>query len=38
VVQDILKLIGTFNDPTLRDPKFVKILDVEDGVILKNDL
>lgn len=38
VVQDTLKLIGTFTNPKLRDPKFVKILDVQDGIILKNDL
>lgn len=38
VVQDTMKLIGTFNDPKLRNPKFIKILDVQDGIIQKDDL
>lgn len=38
VVQDIMKLIGTFNDPMLRNPKFIKILDVQNGIMQKDDL
>ena len=38
VVQDTMKLIGTFKDPKLRNPKFVKILDVQNGIIQKDDL
>lgn len=38
VVQDTMKLIGTFTDKSLRKPKFIKILDVQNGEIHKNDL
>lgn len=38
VVQDILKITGSTNNPKLRNPKFIKILDVKDGIIQKDDL
>lgn len=38
VVHDILKLIGSINDSDIRNPKFIKILDVQDGIIQKDDL
>jgi hypothetical protein len=38
VVQDIFNLTGVVNNPKLRAHKFIRILDVKDGVIQETDL
>jgi hypothetical protein len=38
VFQDILNLTGSVNNPELRNPRFIRILDVKDGMIQETDL